>query len=48
MQFIDAYFDFYVLPESLATFTAKETAKAVATGKYDVWFQLCENGASRL
>ncbi|WP_312634640.1 hypothetical protein [Oscillibacter sp.] len=42
------YFDFYVLPENSATFTAKETAEAVAAGNYDVWFQICENGASAL
>ncbi|WP_369281986.1 hypothetical protein [Oscillibacter sp. GMB15532] len=42
------YFDFYILPDTPAISSAEDATKAVAAGNYDVWFQICENGASAL
>jgi|GEM_PF-1353299 len=44
----DCFFDFYVLPDALAASNAEDASKAVAVGKYDVWFSLSEWGPCAL
>lgn len=43
-----SFFDFYVLPDAPAVSSAEDAAKAVAAGKYDVWFSLSEWGPCAL
>ena len=42
------FFDFYVLSESLCFSDAKSAAEIVASGQYDVWFDLSEWGPCAL